>query len=259
VSRRGAVALVITVASLATLAHVDRARAPDAVPLPDRVNLGVVAVEARVGGDAVHGSGTVIDAERGLVLTSARAVWGATSLKLDTGLGVLHGRIVARAPCYGLALLETQPRVPGLESLAAGPGPTPAAGALVTVYGRRLARPGTGLLTLPARVAEAPLRLDAPLVPEAAGGPVLDGQGRLLGIASVAGGTLAWDDVKRRLDELRPGPRRVFAGWRGQYDCVARLHRATRAAHPAFRPRDARLTAPVPATRIPGAEELDGG
>jgi len=256
VSRRGAVALVIT-ASLATIAYADRAGAPETVPLGHRVNLGVVAVEARIGGDAVHGSGTVIDAERGLVLTSARTVWGATSLKVDTGLGLLHGRIVARAACDGLALLETQPRVPGLVSLADAPGPAPAAGALVTAYGRRLARPGTGLLTLPARVAAAPLRLDAPLVPEAAGGPVLDAQGRILGIADDEGGTLPWNAVKRRLDELRPGPRRVFEGWGDQYACAARLHRAARAAHPAFRPRDARLTAPVPATRIPGAGEVD--
>ena len=48
----------------------------------------------------------------------------------------------------------------------------------MTAYGRRRARPGDSLLTLPARVAAAPLGLDAPLVPEAAGGPVLDAEGR---------------------------------------------------------------------------------
>src|SRR3954454_25067477 len=130
------------------MAHAANAGSP---PKPvDRLNLGVVAIEARVGGDAVHSSGTVIDAERGLVLASARAVWGATSLKLSTGLGILHGRIVARAPCDDLALVETQPRVPGLVSLADRAGSTPPTGALVTAYGRRLTTPGEGLLTLPA-------------------------------------------------------------------------------------------------------------
>ena len=92
-------------------------RRPERLSLAKRLELGVVAVEARVGGDQVLASGTVVDAERGLILTSARSVWGATSLKLDTGLGILHGRIIARAPCDELALVETQPRLPGLVSL----------------------------------------------------------------------------------------------------------------------------------------------
>ena len=204
-SRPGALVLVIAAATLATLLRADIAGAPEPLPLDDRIDLGVVAVEARVGGDLVHGSGTVIDADRGLIVTSARTIWGATSLKVDTGLGVLHGRIVARAPCDELALLETQPRVPGLVSLADGAGPAPSRGALVTAYGRRLTRVGPGLLTLPARVVGSPLRLDGALVAEAAGGPVLDVEGRLVGIAAATGGALPWDAVKRRIDELQPG------------------------------------------------------
>jgi hypothetical protein len=254
VRRSGALALVIAAAAFALLARADRAGSLQPAPQGDRVNLGVVAVEARVGGDLVRGSGTVIDAERGLLVTSARVVWGATSLKLDTGLGVLYGRIVARAPCDELALVQTQPRVPGLVSLTDKLAPAPAPGTLVTVYGRRRARPGEGLLTLPARVSAAPLALDSPLVPEVAGGPVLDAEGRLVGIGAPEGGAIAWDAIKQRIDELSPGSRRVFAGWQGQYDCVSRMHRITRQAHPGFRVRDARLTAPVPATRIPGAE-----
>jgi S1-C subfamily serine protease len=235
------------VALLVTMAHAAGAGSP---PKADRVGLGVVAVEARVGGDAVYGSGTVIDAENGLVLTSARAVWGATSLKLSTGLGIVYGRIVARAPCDGLALVETQPRLPGLVSLAGLTGTAPAVGTPVTAYGRRLVRPGTGMLTLPARVSGAPLKLDAPLVPEAAGGPILDAQGRLLGIAAPSGGAIPWAAVKLRLDELQPGAHRVFAGWRDQYGCSTRLNRLTLAAHPAFKPQDARLVVPITPTRV---------
>src|SRR3954451_16261976 len=182
--------MVTAAALLATMAHAADAGSP---PKPvDRLNLGVVAIEARIGGDAVHSSGTVIDADRGLVLTSARGVWGATSLKLATGLGILHGRIVARAACDELALVETQPRVPGLISLADRTGTTPPTGAIVTAYGRRLTRPGGGILTLPARIAGAPLALDAQLVAEAAGGPILDAQGRLIGIATPTGDAIPW-------------------------------------------------------------------
>jgi hypothetical protein len=56
---------------------------------------------------------------------------------------------------------------------------------------------------------------------------------------------------------LRPGARRTFGGWRDQYGCAERLHRLTRAAHPAFRPADARLDAPVPATRVPGTGRVE--
>ena len=248
--RLGSLALVvIAVLAMTAEAGVPQSRAPDR-----RLALGVVAIEAKVGGDVVNGSGTVIDAEQGLVLTSAAAVWGATSLKLSTGLGIVHGRIVARAACDGLALVETQPRVPGLVSLADRPGAPPAAGALVATHGRRFARGDAGLLTLPARVAGVPLRLDAPLVPEVAGGPVLDADGRLVGLATAPDATLPWPVIQRRLDQLVPGPRRVFAGWRDQYDCAARLNRVTRAEHPRFKAADARLVIEVPPTRIPGVE-----
>ena len=256
-SRPGALALVIATAVLATLAHAGEAAAPE------RLRAGQAARARRRRGRGARrrrsgaGSGTVVDAERGLILTSARSVWGATSLKLATGLGILHGRIIARAPCDELALVETQPRLPGLVSLADNAGPEPAPGALVTVFGRRRAAPGGGLLTLPARVSATPLALDAPLVPEAAGGPVLDAEGRLVGIAGATGETTAWPVIAQRLDELRPGAQRVFAGWKGQYDCAKRLHRLTLEAHPAFREDDARLTAPVPATRIPGTGRID--
>ena len=256
-SRRGALAFVTATAVLATMAHAGEAAAPERLSLAKRLELGLVAVEARVGGDQVLASGTVVDAERGLILTSARSVWGATSLKLDTGLGILHGRIIARAPCDELALVETQPRLPGLVSLIDNVGAAPAPGGLVTTYGRRRAAPGGGLLTLPSRVSAAPLRLDAAVVAEAAGGPVLDGDGRLVGIAGATGEATPWTVIEQRLAELKPGAQRAFAGWKGQYDCAKRLHRLTSEAHPGFREDDARLTAPVPATRIPGTGRID--
>ena len=248
--RLGSLALVV----IAVLAMTAEAGVPQVRVEDRRLALGVVAIEAKVGGDVVNGSGTVIDADQGLVLTSAQTVWGATSLTLSTGLGIVHGRIVARAACDGLALVETQPRVPGLVSLADRPGPPPSAGALVVTYGRRVASGDAGLLTLPARVAGTPLRLDGSLVPEAAGGPVLDADGGLVGLVTATDETLPWPTIQRRLDQLVPGPRRVFAGWRDQYDCAARLNRVTRAEHPDFRAADARLVIEVPPTRIPGAE-----
>lgn len=257
--------------------------APAAEPsLRERLNFGVVAIDARIGGDRVRSSGTVIEAGEGLVLTSAHAVWGATSIKVTTGIGILHGRIVARAPCDNLALVDTQPRLPGLDTLPPAPGTAAASSALLTAVGRRRAdldSDGDSLLTIPVRseaaglrvrfdpvlapLADA-LRLDGDLVPEATGGPILDQAGRLVAVAQVTDSArakrntaIAWTAVRRRLDELRPGPRRLYVGWRYQYRCAGRLNAYASADHPGFRPGDARLNAPVPATRLPGTEDLD--
>jgi len=155
---------------------------PAGDPRERQLSLSVVAIEARVGGDTVRSSGSVIDARRGLVLTSAHSVWGATALKVMTGLGVLHGRVVARAPCDDLALLEMQPRVPGLASVpAAGDAPGPST--LLTSVGRRASTADdapASLLEIPVRALGGPaptlpglglkalagaVRLDSDLVP----------------------------------------------------------------------------------------------
>ena len=86
---------------------------------------------------------------------------------------------------------------------------------------------------------------------------MLDGNGRLVGIAGATGEATPWTVIEQRLAELKPGAQRAFAGWKGQYDCAKRLHRLTSEAHPGFREDDARLTAPVPATRIPGTGRID--
>jgi S1-C subfamily serine protease len=237
-----------------------------------RIELGLVAIGARIGDDSVRSSGIVVDGQAGLVVTTAHTVWGARSLKLDTPVGILHGRIVARAPCDDLALLETYPRIPGLVAPVPAPSSSPERGQILRSVGRRRIDGGDGLLSIPVRATgrgavTKPLpagttSLDAPLVPEASGGPVLDAAGRMVGMAiardSGAGVTLPWSTIRQRLGELRPGPREVYVGWRDQYRCVSAQHAYARARHPGFHARDARLNAYVPATRLPGTEALDG-
>jgi S1-C subfamily serine protease len=251
-----------------------------AVTPGQRLQLGIVAIGARIGNASVRSSGIVIDPGAGLVLTTAHTVWGATSLKLATQLGVLHGRIVARAPCDDLALVETYPRIPGLVALPAAPAADPVRGQLLQTVGRRRTDPDAGsysIVTIPARAVDADVTaliapqlpqqhsavpLDAPLVPEVAGGAALDESGRLVGMAipraTAPGLVVPWAAIRQRLRELRPGPREIYVGWRQQYRCTAGLNAYARATYPGFRAGDARLNAPVPATRLPGTEDLDG-
>jgi S1-C subfamily serine protease len=204
-------------------------------------------------------------------------------VRVTTGLGVLHGRIVARAPCDDLALVEVEPRVPGLVALPPADGSAPPTADLLTAVGRREADPdlGTGsLVTIPTRTAEAgvsaslggglrslvgAIRLDAALVPESTGGPVVDGKGRVVALAmATAKGArqdealaVPWSTVKSRLDELERGSQRVFVGWRDQYRCAPRMHIYAAGEHPGYRRLDARINAPVPATRLPGTQVVD--
>jgi S1-C subfamily serine protease len=247
----------------------------------ERMNFAVVGVEARIGDDDALGSGFVIDGQRGLVVTAAHTVWGARSLKLSTALGVLHGRIVARAPCDDLAVLELYPRIPGLAAL-----PTAPVGSAGSQLLRSLGRRHTEARTEAAALASIPVRttakipissggiplpvtgvpLDSPLVPEISGGPVVDQVGRLVGMAQamnaprVDGPAVAvpWAEIRLRLDQLQPGPRSVYVGWANQYRCVGRQDAYARAMHRGYRLSDARFNVPIAPTRLPGTEGMDG-
>jgi PAS domain-containing protein len=52
----------------------------------------------------------------------------------------------------------------------------------------------------------------------------------------------------------QPGRDRVYVGWRDEYRCARNQHAYAVAEHPGYGREDARINAPVPATRLPGAE-----
>jgi len=265
-----AMAMVLAAAALLLGTGGDRT-AVSAAPTPAELGLGVVAIDARIGDQRVRSSGAIVDARAGLVVTSAHTVWGATSLRLTTGLGVLHGRLVARAPCAGLAVIEIQPRVPGLVALPAAGG-APSSTELLSAVGRR----ENALVSIPLRSAgtasNAPveeglpplasaIRLDARVVPESSGGPVVNADGELVGMAmaTTKGGALAipWETVKDRIGELEVDERRIYVGWRDYYRCAPALHAYAKREHPGYQPIDAVINTPVPATRLPGTQTLD--
>lgn len=261
-------------------AHDEGSRPAAATPPAARLDLGVVAVTARVGGDRVESAGVVLDSGRGLILTTAHDVWGARSLKVSTGIAVLHGRIVARDACDDLAVLETQPRLPGLVAVRPSSDGALFGGRPIVAVRRRSGLPSRApdLDTRRGVIGTAPVRAlagtrprgavaltGAALPPGATGCPLLGTDGRLAGMAMIVrrdGRTtraaLPWETIAARLAELEPGGRAQYVGWRRHYRCADALHRYASARHARYRPGDARMNAPVAATRLPGTEELDG-
>jgi S1-C subfamily serine protease len=275
-----AIALLAATAGCGGTSGTAERRAAAASPAA-RLDLSVVAVTARIGGDREQSAGVVVDADRGLILTTAHGVWGARSRKVSTGVAVLHGRIVARDACDDLAVLETQPRLPGLVAIRPSADDALLGGRPIVAVRRRTGLPSRGrpdlvtqrvAVTTGAAIELAPgirperaVALDAPGLPAAASGaPLLGADGRLAGLAQVVerGGettraALPWETIDARMRDLEPGGRAQYVGWRSYYRCSEALHRYASARHPNYRPRDARLNAPVPATRLPGTEEVD--
>ena len=64
--------------------------------------------------------------------------------------------------------------------------------------------------------------------------------------------------VRERMRDLRPGSGTVYIGWGEYYRCAPLQNAYAAAAYPGFRRRDARLNAPVPASRLRGTGGLDG-
>ena len=147
------------------------------------------AIEARSAATSCASSGTVSTPTRGLVLTSAHSSGARLRCSSTPASASCTGGSSPARRATDLALVETQPRVPGLLAADARPRPRRAARPPASAAAAR--GPATALLTLPARVSAAPLGSDAPLVPEAAGGPVLDAEGRLVGIGAADGKTIA--------------------------------------------------------------------
>jgi S1-C subfamily serine protease len=258
----------------------DSAQQHAAAPAP-RLDLGVVAITANIGRDTVQSAGAVIDADRGLILTTAHSIWGARALRVSTGIAVLHGRIVARDACDDLAVLETQPRLPGLVAIRPAADGTLLAGRPIVAARRRAALPSAGrpdLTTHRVTVTTRPagelmpgvrpqraVRVDAPSLPAlASGAPLVGDDGRLAGLVQVVAGdrgatrtALPWETIDERMRELRPGGRAQYVGWRRHYRCMEAMHRYAAGRHAGFRRADARLNAPVPATRLPGTEGVD--
>ena len=198
------------------LSEVDESitREPGSVSdIAERVTPAVVSIEVRVGQAGATGSGVVVDAEDGYIVTNNHVVSGADGVEgaeiravFSDGSGSA-ARIVGRDPASDIAVLKVEK--PGLVEAALGNSENVVVGDPVVAIGSPLGLAGTvttgivSALERPVRLAGegsdtnaviSAVQTDAPINPGNSGGALVDATGAVIGIntaiASVGGGSV---------------------------------------------------------------------
>jgi S1-C subfamily serine protease len=222
--------------------------AVDVADLYARVSAGVVFVQANSGrgdlpfpggGQAASGSGFVIDDE-GHVITNDHVVEGADEFRVRFGEDgePIEAELLGADPSVDLALLKVDPDDVGdeLQPLELGASEDLRPGDPVIAIGSPFGLEGTvtsGIVSALGRTIPAPndfsisgaIQTDAAINPGNSGGPLLDEQGRVIGVNSqirTGGGNantgvgfaVPVDEIKRSLPALEKGesPKRAFLG-----------------------------------------------
>lgn len=216
--------------------------------LIDKVKPTVVRIQGKEAG----GSGVVVDAKRGLILTNAHVAVGLTGMKARVGdVESSEGpaQLVAAAPCEDLAVVKLVTQPPDLKAIELGSSAKVKAGQHVTVLGY----PGTfeeekqtgtagqadklvatdGTVSSP-NIAAAPdpsLPRFPSVIQHAAsvnagnsGGPLVDDEGKLIGINTLGNSgqagevqnqfySISVDHVKGVLPKLESGQSLAYVGW----------------------------------------------
>jgi S1-C subfamily serine protease len=200
--------------------------ATDVSALYERVRPGVVTIEARSGGSGATGSGFVLNRD-GYILTNDHVVEGANSIsvRFEQG-GPTSARLVGVDPSTDLALLKVRASSDRLHPVALGSSSRLKVGQPAIAIGDPFGQEGTlttGVISAVQRTIEAPngfsidnvLQTDAAINPGNSGGPLLDGEGRVVGInAQIAtttqansgvGFAIPIDTAKQILPDLKAG------------------------------------------------------
>ena len=212
-----------------------RGTALDVAELYKRVSAGVVFVQA---GQSGSGSGFVIDDE-GHIITNDHVVRAGTGYRVRFGENgaPIEAELLGTDPSVDLALLKVDPGDVdgGLEPLELGASENLRPGDPAIAIGSPFGLTGTvtaGIVSALGRTIEAPngfsisgaIQTDAAINPGNSGGPLLDEQGRVIGVNSQirtqggansgVGFAVPVDEIKRSLPALEKGedPERAFLG-----------------------------------------------
>jgi S1-C subfamily serine protease len=233
-------AVALAVVALTGEEQGDGVRAADAEAIVAAGRPATVFVRARGLGQESFGSGVVMDAGEGLVLTNFHVVGIGDDVQAGRPGALADASVRAAAPCDDLALLEVED-LDGFEALALGSQDELAQGDQVVALGYPASASGGTSLTSTAGVVSAvrtSLRLpapdsprfpnlvqtDAPLNPGNSGGPLVGEDGRLVGVSTILfqgtrttpindqGYAVGVDRIRTVLGELREGR---SLGWFG--------------------------------------------
>lgn len=220
----------------------------------------VVAVEGIYPDKQTKVTGVVWDADQGLVLTANHGMEAAPSIDMHLADGTLtHARPVARAQCHDLAVIKLFPRPSGLVSMpVADSGAVKIGDPVATMTylfksagGKPALTRVTGTVSaLNVEVTWAPLPTVGPLIAHqtslsapASGSPLLDAQGRMIGINTLVDHpsepeqpgieyALTSDYVKMRMGQLKPGTGGSLGGWEAEHnECHHALRRLIGLGH----------------------------
>jgi S1-C subfamily serine protease len=209
----------------------------DVAALYERVQAGVVFVQAGPGDQGASGSGFVIDDE-GHIITNQHVVDGANQFRVRFGEDgePIEAELLGDDPAVDLALLKVDPGDIELEPLALGASEDLRPGDPAIAIGSPFGLEGTvtsGIVSALGRTIQAPngfsisgaIQTDAAINPGNSGGPLLDEEGRVIGVNSqirTGGGNantgvgfaVPVDEIKRSLPALERGedPERAFLG-----------------------------------------------
>jgi S1-C subfamily serine protease len=213
-------------------------KATNVADIYSRVSAGVVFVQANSGrgqlafpggGRAASGSGFVIDGD-GHVVTNDHVVQGATQyrVRFEPDGKPLVAKLLGTDPSADLALLKFDPKQAKLHPLQLGASNTLHPGDPAIAIGSPFGLEGTvtsGIVSALGRTITAPngfsisgaVQTDAAINPGNSGGPLLDAQGRVIGVNSqiqTGGGSgqnsgvgfaVPVDAIKRALPALEQG------------------------------------------------------
>ena len=248
-SVRRATALASAAAALAALAFVlvvtgvvgGGSEEPSLASVVRAAKPSTVLVSAKDARFLGRGSGWVLDAPRGLVVTNFHVVNGARAFEVRTPDGTKQrAELTGAAPCEDLAVLKLA-QTAGLEAVPLGSQADIAEGDTVVAVGFPASAGTRDKLTATAGVVsvarsrvdpkspEAPpypnmIQTDAALSPGNSGGPLLDRRNRLVGVnTGILGGiggqpvqgqgyAIGVDRVKEVVADLRRGRSRGWAG-----------------------------------------------
>ena len=206
----------------------------------------VVELTGKQGQDTVGGSGVVIDAKRGLVLTNEHVIAGVSALKAKVGDNAATAgpaRVLAQAPCDDLAVVQLVNPPAGLKQVKLGTSASVKSGAPVTVLGypASFSNPETQTVVSTngtvssINVAAEPdpslpkypstIQHQAPVNPGNSGGPLVNAKGELIGINTLGntqqnGRTIqgqyyaiSMDRINSLLPNLEAGKSQANVGW----------------------------------------------